>query len=158
MLWVRKIAVIAPAAQRQGMGKLSRNNAHVRRGRLRFFLAMLPAVLLVAPAAHGQLRVVTYNTATGNPSPGVQTARPDMDIVLTAIGEESINGIFRPVDVLLLQEQYSNAVSTQSFVDLLNGIYGTVEAPTPYARGNLNALPTARAAARPLSTTPRRCS
>ncbi len=99
--------------------------------------------LALSQPAEAQLRIVSYNTATGNVSPGVQTARAGSDIVLTAIGEESINGIARPIDVLLLQEQFSNAVSTQSFVDLLNGIYGTVETPTPYARGNLNAATSA---------------
>lgn len=86
--------------------------------------------------AEAQLRIVTYNTATGNVAPGVQTARSGMDIVLTAIGEEQRNGFSKPIDVLLLQEQWSSAVSAQSFVDLLNGIYGT----GTYARGVVDAF------------------
>jgi hypothetical protein len=71
-----------------------------------------------------------------------------MDIVLTSIGEELRNGIARPIDVLLLQEQFStNAgddalddVATQSFVDLMNSIYGTLAVPMPYARGIVDAV------------------
>jgi hypothetical protein len=80
---------------------------------------------------------VTYNTATADP-PSVTTARPGVDIILESIGEESRKGIAKPVDVLLLQEQYTMATSTQSIVDILNGIYGTAENPKPYARGTLN--------------------
>jgi hypothetical protein len=110
--------------------------------------AFLAGVLAWAPPAEAQLRIVTYNTATGNPAPGVQTARPGMNIVLKSIGEELRNGIARPIDVLLLQEQFStnvgddalDDVATQSFVDLMNSIYGTLENPTPYARGVVDAL------------------
>ena len=116
-------------------------------GKLWAAATVLIAVLTLNPFAQAQLRIVTYNTATGNPT-GVQTARPGMDIVLTSIGEELRNGIARPIDVLLLQEQFStnegddalDDVATQSFVDLMNGIYGTVQNPTPYARGVVDAL------------------
>ena len=57
-----------------------------------------------------------------------------MDIVLESIGEELINGIARPIDVLLLQEQSSMSLTGQAFVDLLNGIYG----PGTYARSFVN--------------------
>lgn len=85
-------------------------------------------------SASGQLRVVTYNTATGSVG-GQQTARPAVATVLEAIGNESVGGIAKPIDVLLLQEQFSMEVSAQSFVDVLNGIYGA----GTYARSNLNA-------------------
>ena len=91
--------------------------------------------LIMAAAAHGQLRVVSYNTATGDPDVA-DTARPGMEVVLASIGEELRSGIAKPIDVLLLQEQHSLGVSTQSFVDLLNGIYGA----GTYARGNLSGL------------------
>jgi hypothetical protein len=100
-------------------------------------LAFLVLFLASAESAYGQLRIVSYNTSTGHNNSsgqGVKTARADMDIVLEAIGEESINGIARPIDVLLLQEQFSMSVSTQSFVDVLNGIYGA----GTYARGVIN--------------------
>lgn len=121
-----------------------------RRGQPGGILLALAVVFLGpfdwAERVEAQLRIVSYNTATGNPT-GVNTARPGMEIVLAAIGEETINGIARPIDVLLLQEQYStdmgddalDDVATQSFVDLMNGIYGTPEFPTPYARGIVDA-------------------
>ncbi len=87
-----------------------------------FVLAALLSALAALPA-QAQLRIVTYNT-TGAPRTG-------MDIILKSIGEESRNGIAKPIDVLILQEQNkpsspgANAPSTntQAFVTLLNSIY-----------------------------------
>lgn len=85
------------------------------------------------PVALAQLRAVTYNT-TGAPRTG-------MDIVLTAIGEEVRNGIAKPIDILLLQEQSNPLVGannpspdTQQYVSLLNGIYN--DPGVTYAMGN----------------------
>jgi hypothetical protein len=104
--------------------------------RLAFGLCLLIHFCAVLPdTARAQLRIVTYNTATGNVAPGVQTARPNMNVVLGAIGEEERNGFAKPIDVLLLQEQWSSAISAQSIVDVLNGIYG----PGTYARGVIDA-------------------
>ena len=97
----------------------------------------------VGAPLHAQLRVVTYNTATGQ-NPGTQTARPITATVLEAIADEIVGGISKPIDVLLLQEQFSMQVTAQSFVDMLNGIYGA----GTYARSTLNGLtsdPQARA-------------
>ncbi len=63
-----------------------------------------------------ELRVVTYNTTS--------SVRPGLGLVLEAIGEENINGVSRPIDVLALQEQNSSASGTADIVDLLNDIYG----------------------------------
>jgi hypothetical protein len=79
------------------------------------------------------LRIVSYNTATGQ-NPGTQTARPSTSTVLEAIGAELVAGIAKPIDVLLLQEQFSMELTTQSFVDMLNSMYG----PGTYARSTLN--------------------
>lgn len=98
-----------------------------------WFTFALGFSLLLPMAAQAQLRVVTYNTLTGQ-SGGVQTARPEISTVLESIGLETYNGLAKPIDVLLLQEQYSTSVSTQSFVDVLNNIYG----PGVYARSSLN--------------------
>jgi hypothetical protein len=87
-----------------------------------------------APVA-AQLRIVTYNTATAQ-NPGTQTARPSTATVLSAIGAEIVGGIAKPIDVLLLQEQFTMQATTQSFVDMLNGIYGA----GVYARSALNGL------------------
>lgn len=93
------------------------------------FLALLSA------SAHAQLRVVTYNTATAQSGTGTQTARePFSTSILEAIGLESINGLARPIDVLLLQEQFELDITTDSFVDILNDIYDPVNR-TMYARG-----------------------
>ena len=74
-------------------------------------------VLVVSPAfALGQLRVVSYNTAGG--------PRAGLDTVLAAIGDESVGGIAKPIDVLALQEQSSWATTTQEIVGILNDIYG----------------------------------
>src|ERR1051326_6954691 len=98
--------------------------------------------LAAAGASHAQLRIVTYNTdgqafisssMTGNGP----TDR--IDTVLKAIGEEIGNdgqghsdGIAKPVDVLLLQEQdlpgsgagaNNPSPTTQSILSLLNTAY-----------------------------------
>ncbi len=107
-----------------------------------FFLLKITTMLLLfvltSSDSRAQLRVVTYNTLTGQAT-GQQTARAESEVVLEAIGEEVVNGIAKPIDVLLLQEQYSMQVSAQSFVDLLNDIYG----PGTYARSSLNSATTA---------------
>ena len=100
---------------------------------LRVLLGIAALGLTSPLGVHAQLRVVTYNLAIADPEGGVTTARPDTDIVLKAIGEETRNGIAKPIDVLLLQEQYLMHTSTQSVVDVLNGIYGA----GTYARGNV---------------------
>jgi hypothetical protein len=84
--------------------------------------------LLVASHALGQLRVVTYNTHGGTTSTDIIDP---LKIVLRAIGEQERNGIARPIDVLLLQEQNSPSSDTQKFVNYLNSVYGA----GTYARG-----------------------
>ena len=80
------------------------------------FLLAIALGCFATSDARAQLRVVSYNTFFG--------PRSDMDIVLEAIGEESMAGISRPIDVLLLQEQDEMATTTQDIVDVLNNIYG----------------------------------
>ncbi len=87
--------------------------------------------------AQGQLRIVTYNTATANTMLDIYTARAGMDVVLEAIGDELVGGIAKPIDVLLLQEQQSMALSGQSFVDLLNDLYDPINR-TMYQRSVIN--------------------
>ena len=88
------------------------------------------ALLGLCQIGQAQLRVVTYNTRT-NPS------LSSLSIVLEAIGEESVNGISQPIDVLLLQEQSSPSGTTQDILDELDTIYG----PGIYARGNYSGTP-----------------
>jgi hypothetical protein len=100
-------------------------------GKCRGGAASLLATLVFcycAATASAQLRIVTYNTS-GAPRTG-------MNVVLTAIGEELKNGIAKPIDVLLLQEQSRNSglPDTQAFVTMLNSIYSGTG--VTYARGN----------------------
>ena len=96
-----------------------RRFARIRTRSLRWWSLLALFILLQPSAAHAQLRIVTYNT-TGLPDAG-------MNIVLKSIGEEQRNGIAKPIDVLLLQEQNNPAPGanspssdTQAFVTLLN--------------------------------------
>ncbi|MEM1224412.1 MAG: endonuclease/exonuclease/phosphatase family protein [Planctomycetota bacterium] len=95
-------------------------------------------VLLVALGgeADAQLRIVTYNTNTFGTEVGnsnIRRARSEVDTVLQAIGEESVNGIARPADIILLQEQQQPNTTTQDLVNRLNTIYAGQG--ITYARG-----------------------
>jgi hypothetical protein len=83
-----------------------------------FFLAIAYLLGLGAlpRSAHGQLRIVTYNSS------GVHS--PQLLTVLQAIGNESVNGVAKKIDVLALQEQDFVGSNTQTIVGLLNGFYG----------------------------------
>ena len=89
-------------------------------------------IVLAASPASAQLRIVSYNTA--NATGGQTLARSGMDAVLEAIGDEAVAGFAKRIDVLVLQEQSSVSTSTQSFVNVLNGIYGGND----YQRGIVN--------------------
>jgi endonuclease/exonuclease/phosphatase family metal-dependent hydrolase len=106
--------------------------------RLRLVLCALLTASLACSSAQAQLRIVSYNTATAQAAGGTQTARlPHASTVLEAIGLESINDIAKPIDVLLLQEQFNMQLTTQSFVDVLNDLYDPVNR-TMYARSQVN--------------------
>lgn len=93
---------------------------------IRACLACL-VITLGVPLAHGQLRVVTYNTNTfqdGFPNGVERFALPGVDIALQGIGEELVNGIARPADIILLQEQQRPSTTTQNLVERLNAVYG----------------------------------
>ena len=75
----------------------------------------------------GQLRIVTYNTNTfqpGRPDGVPRFAKVGTDVVIQAIGEEVVNGISQPPDILLFQEHQRPSTTTQNLVDRLNLIYG----------------------------------
>lgn len=98
-------------------------------------LCALALAFLFANSSSAQLRVVTYNTATAQSGSGTQAARlPYSSTILEAIGLESVGGLARPIDVLLLQEQFELETTTQSFVDVLNDLYDPINR-TMYARG-----------------------
>ncbi len=82
-------------------------------------------LLLVPSVCDAQLRIVDWNTGGG--------ARAGVSTVFAAIGQESVGGVAKPIDVLSLQEQ-TNAAATASFVGVLNSLYGAgtyAAAPIP---------------------------
>ncbi len=86
-----------------------------------FALCLLLFTLATSSSrVYAQLRVVSYNTATGSTS----TPRTGLDTVLEAIGDEIVNGFSKPIDVLALQEQESWSTTTFNIVSDLNAIYG----------------------------------
>ena len=101
-----------------------------------FFRLLFPVLLLAlyCSSAFG-LRIVTYNTATSGDNMSRSLPRERVPVVLEGIGNEVVDGISRPLDVLLLQEQDELATTTQAIVDLLNEIYGD----GVYARGRRTA-------------------
>ena len=97
-------------------------------------LRPLGLLLLGTQLVFGQLRIATYNTATSGENSSPATPRSAVEEVLAGIGAEDVNGIVRPIDILVLQEQASLSVSTQAVANMLNDIYGA----DTYARGRLN--------------------
>lgn len=89
-------------------------------------LAALLSLLVVCGHSQAQLRVVSWNTAGG--------PREGLGDILAAIGNEDVNGIAKPIDILSLQEQSSVTTTTQLIVDELNSIYG----PGTYARSTID--------------------
>jgi len=90
--------------------------------RVSLFIAAATALAWnsVAPA---QIRIAAYNTATafetnGNPRPGLQT-------VLQGIGNESVNGVAKRIDLMFLTEQNnSTGTSTTQILSMMNNLYG----------------------------------
>ncbi|MEO1237061.1 MAG: hypothetical protein AAFX76_09760 [Planctomycetota bacterium] len=106
-------------------------------------MALCLLVGLLTDAADAQLRIVTYNTNTfgtggtfSDLPDSFRTVRPEADIVFEAIGEELVNGIARPADIILLQEQQQVGSTTENLLQRLNAIYA--DQGITYARGQLN--------------------
>lgn len=94
---------------------------------LRFALAFI----LTLPAFAGTFRIVTYNIEAD--INGFTTARPGMLTVLQGIGNEQLNGLARPIDILTLQETTSNSITVAPMVNDLNSLYGAnTYAQSPY--------------------------
>jgi endonuclease/exonuclease/phosphatase family metal-dependent hydrolase len=102
-------------------------------------LPVLPNVASITPGADNfvaaqtpsNLRVVNYNIASSE-SPG--TPRIGLNTILEAIGMETVGGIARAIDLLALQEVFSQSTTTAAVASLLNTIYGV----GIYATGSLN--------------------
>jgi len=96
-------------------------------------LAMAIVVFTAVSPVSAQLRVVTYNVANGSGVGNSIVPRTGMDLVLTAMGNESVGGIARPIDILMLQEVDDVTTTVQDFLNIMNGIYGA----GTYARGTV---------------------
>lgn len=99
---------------------MARQRNRMRIGRPAGWVAV--GVMLLATSATAQLRMVTYN-CHGEPYGMGDT---DWPVVLQAIGDESVNGMSRPIDVLAVQEVDLNSpYETQYMAQMLNNIYST---------------------------------
>ncbi|CAN5375759.1 hypothetical protein BH09PLA1_BH09PLA1_15380 [soil metagenome] len=99
---------------------------------IRRALTGIAAVIVCASSvASAQLRMGTYNIQAD--IDGFTTPRPGLDTVLQAIGNESVNGIVRGLDILTLQETTNNATTVAPIVNSLNNFYGAgTYAQSPY--------------------------
>ncbi len=95
-----------------------------------FFEQSFTIQVLSATSA-SSLRIVSYNIASAD-APG--TPRTGLDTILQGIGSEVVAGLSRPIDLLAIQEVFSQSSTTQLVVNMLNSIYGAGF----YARGSLN--------------------
>jgi endonuclease/exonuclease/phosphatase family metal-dependent hydrolase len=77
--------------------------------------------LLASAAMAQQIRVATYNIE--DDIDGATTPLPGMNTVLQGIGEDNVDGISRPLDILGLEETTSNSLSVAPIVADLNGDY-----------------------------------
>ena len=93
-------------------------------------LVVVWAFLHVATAFAGRYRVVTYNVLADS---GSTTVGPGFYTVIQGIGDEVVNGVSEPVDILALQETTSNAITVAPIVTQLNTMYGAgTYAMSPY--------------------------
>src|SRR4051812_316390 len=101
----------------------------------RLFVGALASGALIfsgSSSVRGQIRITGYNTETafttnGNPNPGLQT-------VLQGIGNESVNGITKRADILLLTEQNNaTGTTTAQILAMMNNLYGA----NTYAKSSL---------------------
>jgi autotransporter-associated beta strand protein len=85
-------------------------------------LAWALAAAAACTAADAQLRILDYNVAaTGSASSG---PRAGMDTVLRAIGDQTLPGFARPIDIMLIQEGASVSTTGQAYAATLNTIAG----------------------------------
>ncbi len=113
-----------------------------RLGWTRWIFAAVVFVSAVPLAARAQyLRIVTYNIEADVNK--VTTPRDGLYTVLEAIGEQNLNGVLQPIDILALEETTSNAVTVAPIVTALNGYYGAgTYAMATYPGTEYNGSPT----------------
>jgi exonuclease III len=92
-------------------------------------LCFVILLLLSGQWLAASIRVVTYNVIA---SDGLRSNCSEM---LSGIGNESVNGISRPIDILILQECDDNYFATEAaIVNILNTLYG----PNKYTYSSLS--------------------
>jgi endonuclease/exonuclease/phosphatase family metal-dependent hydrolase len=100
-----------------------------------WFALVFVCMGIVGTPLHAQLRVVTYNTLDNPTSSG---EFPAWNVVLDAIGNESIGGIAQRIGVMGLQEVDVSGASAQNIAGLLNDLYDVSSyqvATAPYGDG-----------------------
>lgn len=95
--------------------------------------ALIILAVIVSSSYGENLRFVSYNITAAGGAP-----RTGLGTILEAIGNEVVSGVFRPIDLISLQEVQAQSTTSQSVVNTLNGIYGA----GVYARGNTNGVTT----------------
>lgn len=83
--------------------------------------------------AGGYFRMASYNISAADSAPAT-----GLNTILQAIGNEVVAGQSAPLDLIALQEVASQSTTTQSVVNLMNGLYGA----GVYGRGNVNGAST----------------
>ncbi|MFO0939538.1 MAG: MBG domain-containing protein [Pirellulales bacterium] len=89
------------------------------------------AIQVIVSANSTTLKIVSYNIASAD-APG--TPRTGLDTILAAIGSEAVSNFAKPIDLLALQEVFSQSSTTQTVANQMNAIYGS----GIYGRGSLN--------------------
>lgn len=82
----------------------------------------LAALSLPATSSALTLRIVTYNIAAD--IDGYTATRPGLDTVLEAIGQQNVNGLAQPADIIALEETTSNTATVTPLAATLNAYYG----------------------------------
>lgn len=81
-------------------------------------LRLMPLDDRIVPAG-GYFRLAEYNIASSTSSPA-----SGLNTIIQGIGDEHVNGVTQPIDLLALQEVQSQATTSQAVVNLMNGLYG----------------------------------
>ena len=103
-------------------------------------LAFVAGLRLPANAGTVTLRIVAYNIAAD--VDGYTAARPGLDTVLEAVGQQNVNGVVQPADIIALEETTSNAATITPLATTLNTFYGaTIYAASPFQATEVGGSP-----------------
>src|SRR5690348_5189614 len=94
-------------------------------------LVFAAVIAALSTPAFAQLRIASFNTS--NSATATAGPRVGMGTILSSIGSTISDdptlpgntGIIKPLDVLLLQESKSSALTAVGYANLLNQTYGT---------------------------------